>query len=149
MTQEDKQLLLQDICGRLPYGVMFLCGNNIYVAKGIDLLLTDECEREYHVTSWSMEPVELKYIKPYLRPMSSMTEEEKNELFNLCTMGDSSVNTDWESFGVRIVDTHPRYADQYYTDYSVIDWLNKKMFDYRGLIQSNLAIDCSNLNIYD
>lgn len=111
MTQEDKQLLLQDLCTRLPYGVKGIITYNgdkdIFTIKGIFniLFLSDtEC---CHVEDF----------KPYLRPLSSMTEEEKNEYFG-------------RTMTIDIVQTSKE----------VIDWLNKKMFDYRGLIKKDLAI---------
>lgn len=121
MTQEEKQLLLVDLCARLPYKVIVEIKSygqetqkpwfGELSCKDLDCFLHD---------------VAYESVKPYLRPMSSMTEEEKVEYCDLQTM-------------------------QYpVTDgYALFDWLNKKMFDYRGLIERNLAIDCSNLNIYD
>lgn len=126
MTKEDEQLLLQDLIARILYGVKFLCGNNIYDAKGIDLLPTDEGEWEYHITSWNMEPVELKYIKPYLRPMSSMTEEEIIEFNNIPSTKNYKIIENDLPWDV--------------THYKQIEWLNKNMFDFRGLIPKNCAI---------
>ena len=81
MTNEEKDLLLKDLCARLPYGVKFSfgCFNNNYEAKGVDLIVTDDGEWEYAVTAKGITPVEIKYIRYYLRPMSSMTEEEKKQ----------------------------------------------------------------------
>lgn len=65
-------------------------------------------------------------LKPYLRPMSSMTEEEYREFLNTQNIecGDGS---------------HPKYE---YT-YKTFDWLNKNKFDYRGLISKGLALEAS------
>ena len=153
MAQEDKELLIKDLCGRLPYGVMVQV-NDVLRGTYDRRLVQVFCDR----VSWVQvfcdtescsvgvcNPLKecfcIDSVKPYLRPMSSMTEEEKDELFRLSTMGNGGVNTDWESFGVEIISTHPRYGDNYSTDYSVIDWLNKKMFDYRGLIPKGLALE--------
>ena len=107
MTQEDKELLLKDLCGRLPYGVIGLIHNvncddyNISIVGGdIDLF------SHQFIT-----------IKPYLRPMSSMTEEEKLMYEGLM------IGTDNVSYML-----------------DVIDWLNSNHFDYRGLIEKGLAI---------
>ncbi len=115
MTKEEKQILLIDLCARLPYGVKFtLSGNNIYTMKGIDLIVTDEGDWEYAVAAKGITPIEIKYIKPYLRPMSSMTEEE--EIY---------------------------YNTVYYTlnFYKKEDWLNEHHFDYRGLIPMGMALE--------
>lgn len=119
MTQEDKQLLLKDLCARLPYGVKveltkykqkcLLCG-----IDGEDLYLNIDSD------PFSLRDFD---IKPYLRPMSSMTEEEKEWLYN---------NFDYvESFGVKCYDKVPEYYD----------WLNAHHFDYRGLIPMGLALE--------
>ena len=125
MTQEEKQLLVQDLCARLPYGIKFTLSNDsIYTMKGVDLIVTDEGDWEYAVTAKGIEPIEIEYIKPYLRPMSSMTEEESEEYKSII-----------ESFiGFNIGED--------------TDWLNAHHFDYRGLIPMGLGIDCTGLNIY-
>jgi hypothetical protein len=115
MTKEEKQLLLTDLCTRLPYGIKFtLSGNNIYTMKGIDLIVTDEGDWEYAITSKGIAPIEIMYVKPYLRPMSSMTEEEEI------------------------------YYNTVYTTlkfYEKEDWLNAHHFDFRSLIPLGLALE--------
>jgi hypothetical protein len=144
MTQEEKELLLKDLCARLPYYPKCEMIDELRVVN-------NEKDSSYISTLFPRHIELFSYhnnftIKPYLRPMSSMTEEEKEELFNLSTMGNAGVNTCWESFGVEIISTHPRYGDHYSTDYKVIDWLNKSMFDYRGLIEKGLAIEVTEEN---
>ena len=119
MKQEDKQLLLADLCARLPYHPIVSVAYN-YADKGIvwefDVLrikLLLEIEQE---ESW-------EYIKPYLRPMSSMTEEEKRE-YNLTKT-------------LSIVD---------YPTLGSFDWLNANHFDIRGLIEKGLAIEVNESN---
>ena len=70
-------------------------------------------------------------IKPYLRPMSSMTHEEKLEYRK----------TQW-------VYQADYCAPEYFDDLESYDWLNKNHFDYRGLIRKGLALDATNLNVY-
>lgn len=124
---DDNNLLLIDISTRLSYGVKFACGNNTYDAKGIDLLVTEEGEWRFHITSFDTNPIELKYIKPYLRPLSSMTEQEKKEYQSLC-----EVHIDHDA------DDNVTYY--FFDTIESIDWLNKNMFDYRELIPKGLAI---------
>ena len=124
MTQEDKELLLKDLCARLPYGVKFTCNKNIYIAKGIDLLVTDEGNWEYAVTAKDIVPIEIDFIKPYLFPLSSMTEEQKKKWFYTL-------------------------SSDYHITYDTVDWCNKNHFDYRGLIDKSLALDATGLNIYN
>ena len=150
MTQEDKELLLQDLSARLPYGVKFtLSGNIIYTMKGIDLIVTDEGNWEYAVTAKGIEPIEIEYIKPYLFPLSSMTDgqlKEMQEIIGNPNEACISVNTSGLELWLNSVDTDPTiWLD---TTFEVQDWLNANHFDYRGLIGKGLAIDCTNLNIY-
>ena len=127
MTQENKELLLKDLCARLPYGVKFMCNKNIYTTKGLDLVVADEGDWEYAVTAKGTAPIEIDFIKPYLLPLSSMTEEQKQEY--------QYITERW-------------MYDSSYSISDSIDWLNKSHFDYRGLIEKGLAIDATGLNIY-
>lgn len=117
MTQEEKQLLLKDLSARLPYGV--ICTDSRH---GDSRITEVDTVSEVVYFDDVDEYVEIKNCKPYLRPMSSMTEEEK---------------IDYRAFfnydGVE-------YPDEY------IDWLNKNMFDYRGLIEKGLAIEVTKEN---
>ena len=79
MAQEEKQLLLKDLSARLPYGVMVEC--SIDSGESMDVVLAPS-----HITEFVEDSI---MVKPYLRPMSSMTEEEKKEYFN---------SYDWEYF---------------------------------------------------
>ena len=126
MTEKEKDLLIGDLCARLPYEVKFMCNKNIYIAKGINLIVTDEGNWEYAVTAKDIVPIEIDFIKPYLFPMSSMTEKEKLMYEGLM------IGTDNISYML-----------------DVIDWLNKNHFDYRGLIEKSLALDATGLNIYN
>lgn len=130
MTQEHKELLLKDLCARLPYGVKFMCNKNIYTTKGLDLIVTNEGDWEYAVTTKGTAPIEIDFIKPYLFPLSSMTEEQKMFLKqqNWCIAISTSGTVE--------------------TTIEGIDWLNKNHFDYRCLIESGLAINATGLNIY-
>lgn len=122
MTQEEKKLLLVDLSARLPYGI---------IAK----YKSREKEGDVKITYGNIGYVaELgngwwKECKPYLRPMSSMTEEERIE----------SLEFAW-------IDDYGRLASYDKNIPKYIDWLNKKMFDYRGLIEKGLAIAVTEKN---
>ena len=137
MTQEDKILLIRDLCGRLPYGVKAYIKNwskldrkyyeGVYTVESIDPSLNTivaDSERSSVEVIVGDDDYE---IKPYLRPMSNMTEEEKLMYEGLMIGTDNNI--------------------QYILD--VIDWLNAHHFDYRDLIEKGLAIDATGLNIYD
>lgn len=114
MTDEAKRkLLLKDICGRLPYGVKLHNTRNNFDIALLSL--------PYGVKSLE-ELIETHAVMPYLRPMSSMTEEEKKELHNI-------------SVKVEIGET---FSDGYIKR---IDYLNAHHFDYRGLIAMGLALE--------
>ncbi len=115
MAQEEKQLLLKDLCARLPYETMFYSDR-----YGEECLLS--IDLEYNKVN---ELYSLEEIKPYLRPMSSMTEEEINEF-------------------ILISDTVLWLGDKKSTSIlslEQIDWLNAHHFDYRGLIEKGVALE--------
>lgn len=129
MTQEDKNLLLKDLCTRLPYGVKVDYESYIYILNEIDTACKDIDYITVRIQDVKRlrcaESVLIENIKPYLRPMSSMTEEEKKEYFGR-TMTIGIARTSKE----------------------IIDWLNKYHFDYRGLIEKGLAIEVTENNPY-
>lgn len=133
MTQEQKSLLIKDLYARLPYKPIVQiddCG--IWDLRGIDH--DDSAELRDRVIVWhgknypsSKSSFPIIDCKPYLFPLSSMTEEQKQEY--------QYITERW-------------MYDSSYSISDSIDWLNKNHFDYRGLIERGLAIDATNLNIY-
>lgn len=129
MTKKEEQLLLKDLSARLPYGVKvkYYSMEYPYGSKPVILtsyLLWDRWEN-------------INEMRPYLRPMSNMTEEEKEELQSLCD-------------GIEIDDdgNHFHYTTIYSdvesfrdVDFDAIDWLNAHHFDHRGLIEKGLALE--------
>ena len=128
----NKELLIKDLCPRLPYGL-------VIDYNGIRTTLHDI--KVFHLYNGSddikdyiclidifgdNDYVDVENIKPYLFPMSSMTEEQKEEFDRLYTYDALIIEPQWE----------------------LIDWLNKNHFDYRGLIEKGLAINATNLNVY-
>lgn len=141
MTQEEKEILIRDLCGRLPYEV------KVYIKKWSKL------DRKYYEGVYTVESIDTSLdsifadsesnsveiivgydndeIKPYLFPMSSMTEEQKVIYGDLCYSIIQSLAKNMQS-----------------ELNELINWLNAHHFDYRGLIEKGLAIDATNLNIY-
>lgn len=145
MTREEKELVIKDICARLPYGVIVQVNDGL---KGIydRRLVQVFCDRlscSVNVCNPLKECICIDSVKPYLRPLSSMTKEEEDELCKLCTLSYCNVNAEWKFCGVEIISSHPRCGTYFSSDYSAIDWLNKNMFDYRGLIPKGLAIEAT------
>ena len=141
MKQEHKDLLLQDLCTRLPYGVKAYIKNwskserrwieGVYTVESVHPSLNNI----YSSAEIGSVEVILGYsdydIKPYLFPMSSMTEKQ------LVIYGD---------FCYAVI--HSLAWDMQAALDELFDWLNKNHFDYRGLIPMGLAIDATGLNIY-
>lgn len=121
MTQEDKQLLLQDLCARLPYETKVYWENCDYGDKVKNLVSIDEF-------GMVNDEFPIEECKPYLRPMSDMTEEEKKEYGKICELD------------TEILANHPMNGEPFPALYNSQDWLNKKMFDFRGLIPKGRAI---------
>lgn len=129
MTQEEKQLLLKDLCARLPYGfTVHRYSDNRDITFG-----KNELDEFSHFLEYS----EGKEFKPYLRPMSSMTDEEYNEYDRATDLdvADSS-ETLRENLKAK---TRVRISKWYHGT----DWLNEHHFDYRGLIPMGLALEAT------
>lgn len=124
MTQEEKQLLLKDLCARLPYEVKgkLLDLNYTFILKEVSYsriypLLVRPLECPLSNDDCSLD---IDEFKPYLRPMSSMTEEETLEFVKTT---------------IKTPDGYPMWTTDSY------DWLNAHHFDYRGLIPMRLALE--------
>ena len=145
MTPKDKELLLKDLCARIPYEVVGKCeldasydtsfdtkfqthifDARVYGLKEDLLLVTplieDRDEQEF-ANEEVADGVDILDFKPYLFPMSSMTEEQQINLTKFVENGIHGENI-------------------------LYDWLNKNHFDYRYLIDKGLAIDATELKIY-
>lgn len=138
MTQEDKELLLKDLCGRLPYKVIcnvkYILNNETTYGEDIEKECTDVVKRinfDNHTvyTEWLRDESDIEDIKPYLRPMSSITKKEYNELKKI---------SDYYGFAPF------EYIYDWGPNYNMTDWLNAHHFDYRGLIPKGLAIEAPN-----
>lgn len=142
MTQEDKELLLKDLCARLPYGVKVLKGP--VFAKEVEEIQYIE-PLNGRVKLQGDPPgstIGIEDVIPYLRPISSMTKEERDEFEN--TIGFNVWSNDF--------DNQPDFwsDDCAYIDKECVvktfNWLNANHFDYRDLISSGLAIEAKGEN---
>lgn len=147
MTQKDKELLLKDLCARLPYGVKVNSTSIIdYSEEFIGEVAFCSIKREQLglLTKYGELVVNLScdIVKPYLRPMSSMNEKEKQE-FSIFT-GKTEVYVqqiclDADSMANPIIGGNKCVYWGLFD--KCIDWLNEHYFDYRGLIGKGLAIE--------
>lgn len=138
MTQEYKMLLIKDLSSRLPYSV------HVQHTSGFSGTLYnismhhkyDKNDNVYDIICYTDffgdgDSITIEHFKPYLFPLSSMTEEEQRTLDSMC----NGVEMVSRLSGLKMFD-------------KAFDWLNKNHFDYRGLIEKGLAIDATGLNIY-
>ena len=123
MTQEEKELLIKDLCARLPYGVKInenTQGDFTVIGLTMERVFTT-CETEGCHNDF---PVEC--VKPYLFPLSSMTEEQEKE---------------YNDLNCYELGCFPHSEE-------ALDYLTKNHFDYRYLIEKGLAIDATGLDVY-
>ena len=120
-----KKLLIKDLSSRLPYDVKVLYNNKIF---GIDYV--SAIYEKIKLDNGNNYTLNISEVKPYLFPLSSMTDEQKmflkQQKWCIAISTSGTIETTIEG----------------------IDWLNKNHFDYRGLIEKSLAIDATKLNIY-
>ena len=142
MTQ-DKELLFKDLCARMPYGVM------CHIKGEKDAMPLHSCITDIYAFDFKLgENSYLTFrtvdeIKPYLFPLSSMTEEQYWEMQKLS--GEDCLEHMEISKNFR---NNTDFSNLPLYEYRVIDWLNRNHFDYRGLIPKGLALDATGLNIY-
>ena len=147
MTQEDKDLLIKDLCARL--NTKLVCSIYRIDDQGIGYrneILYGYCNIDRWNEFYFGEDcgISINYvskIKPYLFQLSSMTEEQKKYISNKWGINeefDFEIDPNWGEYFVEL-----GYTVEF------IDWLNKNHFDYRGLIDKSLALDATGLNIYN
>ena len=137
MTQNEKDLVLKDLCARLPYGVNMATGYGKGVLTSIRINDSDE-RLGINIDPTLIRMFSVNDVKPYLFPLSSMTEEQKND----CPISETNLNIINSNIGYGIIEMPWRLS------YLFVDWCNKNHFDYRGLIPMDLANDATNKNIY-
>lgn len=160
MTQEYKDLLLTDLCSRLRYGVKCNVGDD----KPYTLCKIKINDKNSHILEFKEKKdglnmqVYLSEVKPYLFPLSSMTEEQKEDLLihilgkkdckHFQVLSDGSIDStdakqqELEYFNFRWVNFNRKTTSAY------IDWCNKNHIDYRNLIRKKLALNATNLKVY-
>lgn len=141
MEKQDRKLLIEDISARLPYGVYVEHVNSGFRSTLHNVVIFPRYDKNsIHDYEFSVDFfgdgdwLDISEFKPYLYPLSSMTEEQEMELEKI----------------------DPEYYTVIYDDGSVdvsssikvYDWLNKNHFDYRGLIEKGLANNATNKNVY-
>lgn len=137
MKQESQELLLKDICARLPYGI-----------KASYYGVEEECETWDEIEGITLDEdfggyvdigqysLPIERIKPYLFPLSSMTREQKKEYGKACDLD------------TEILSKHHMDGTPFPALYNSQDWLNKNHFDIYGLIPMGIALDATGLDIY-
>lgn len=132
MTQADKDLLLKDLCARLPYGVKCEIDGErkvgtLFQINACSVSINEDCFDHLVIN-----------CKPYLFPISSMTDGQIYQSpFGYATMDAIRQDDIWSTITIG--------CKEYY---DIVDWLNKNHFDYRGLIPMGLAEDATGKNIY-
>lgn len=142
MTQEDRKLLLQDLCARLPYGVKIKLGDYDYQVCGYnsEKPLPLKIWYYYRNSSKSLIDVYLEDYHPYLRHMTSMTEEEFEKLKEYSGLKYEQLDlASYQNGTYKCLDFYLSEVPSYVV-ILVFDWLNAHHFDYRGLIEKGLAI---------
>ena len=144
MTQEDKALLLKDLCARLPYGVKFPieCWNDDLSQFNEQAFTLYSINTDLYCQAsegdGNIYNIYIEDVKPYLFPMSSMNEEQKEE-FNARTFeimfGETVCKKNDEMGYVKLMEFD-------------LNFYNTHHLDWRGLIPKGLAIDATGLNIY-
>lgn len=124
-----KELLLKDLSARLPYEVTVNIEYSKEHGSSYRLRVCSEGDLKLNTDLLGLFIQEEIYLKPYLRLMSSMTEEEKTEYRNIAS------GIEW-NYGIQFPTTNK------------IDWLNERHFDYRGLIEKGLALEAP-ANMYN
>ena len=128
----NKEKLIRDLCARLPYDVKVLYDNKVF---SIDYV--SSIHEEIKLDTRDNYTINVSDVKPYLFPLSSMTEEQKKEYRKVCELD------------TEILSKHPMDGTPFPALYNSQDWLNKNHFYFRRLIEKSLALDATNLGVYE
>ena len=133
MTKEDREILVRDLCARLPYNTVISVTNDD--RNTIQYLVEEDIKDLRSTILYSGNT-----YKPYLFPLSSMTEEQQKEYEKMLLFTRIIFSSSW--------DFSKTFDDEYVIPYWFVDFCNKHHLDYRGLIPKGLALDATGLNIY-
>ena len=138
MTRREKDLVLKDICARLPYNVKVLYDNTVYSIDYVSGIYEEiKLDNSYNFT------LNISEVKPYLFPLSSMTEEQLFEIQEI--LGKNEIEI--EDGFLHIIDSD-RNTITYLEILALLEWFYKNHFDINNLIHKKLAINAIGLNIY-
>ena len=129
MTQKDKELLFRDLCARIPYNVK--CYNSKYRPDLAEEIICITVNYNHPCVQLGTYLYKLEQVKPYLFPLSSITEAQKEEY---CSLQQKVI---YNNKGLVNSDTM-----------EYVNWCYKNHIDINNLIPIGLAIDATNLNIY-
>lgn len=136
MTQEDKDLLIKDLCARLPYGTLVLFRRpfgGVVIEERVDL--TTDILKEF------IEDDDIR-VRPFLRPISSMIEEEMDKLFDILKIDKDGNEEDWikinDVLGIEFFFPSGKWVENVAEAY---DYLYSIHIDFRGLIPMGLALE--------
>ena len=138
MIQENKEILIKDLCARLPYGVKVLFENKVFSIDYISAVY-----EEIKLDIPDNYTLDISNVKPYLFPLSSMTKEQLFDVQEILGKNEIEIGDDF----LRIVNSE-RNTISYLEILAVLEWFYKNHFDIYGLIPMGLAIDATELNIY-
>lgn len=135
MKQEDRELLLKDLCARQPHGVILKTPQGDGYLNEVSLSIFGH-ELGVNIKVTERTRFKLEECKPYLRPMSSMTKAEKKKFDDFCVI-DEFIFEGNSEIG---------HKNQAIIMSGGIDYLNSIHVDYRGLIPRGLAIAVTDEN---
>ena len=142
MKQENKELLLKDLCARLPYGVKVKLGDNPNI---FDLEYRIKFAVMYGDSDKLEDILDIINIKPYLFPLSSLTEEQRNNICELLL----DTQKKFSPYGeINTKGCDNLFISSVKQSNALINYCLTNHLDINGLIEEGLAIDATGLNIY-
>ena len=150
MKQTNEELLLQDLCARLPYGV------KLWHESYVDLITLHSIDATQFAVEISIDNSNsntafwnsIEQVKPYLFPLSSMTEEQLNDFYATIRPVIEEALDAWKIDKTEYEGERPITLKDIKADIVAVNWMLKNHFDMNGLIPMGLAIDATGLNVY-
>ena len=138
MIQENKEILIKDLCARLPYGVKVLFENKVF---SIDYISAKYEEIKLDIPD--NYTLDITNVKPYLFPLSSMTRKQLFDVQEIIGKNEIEIED-----GFLHIINYDRNTITYLEILAVFEWFYKNHFDIYGLIPMGLALDATGLNVY-